>query len=112
MDFILLNETPMENLYRNLTWKAFKYFCNHTGVLNTEKYNRVYNEIFNFFIERKKKQFCLESYSGEKLKQLAILEYATLLHDKKLTKEDMEEYVENFDKNKYLLVIRPKKPLD
>jgi len=108
MEYILLDETPMENLYRNFTWKIFKYFCNNTSILKIKKYDKVYSYIYAFFIERNKKQFCLDSYDGEKIKQLAILEYCSLLHDKKLTKEEVDDYVDNFDKVKHLLVIRPK----
>lgn len=108
MEYILFSETPMESIYREITWKVFKYFCTHTDMLNVEKYRIVCNEIYDFFIERKKRQFCLESYDGEIIKQKAILEYSTMLHEKNMTKEDIEEYIENFDKNKHLLVIRPK----
>ena len=82
MDYIFLEETPMEQLYRNLTWDIFKYFCNNPNILKTEKYKRVFNEIYNFFIERNKKQFCIEYYDGEKLKQMATSKAVLFLHKK------------------------------
>jgi len=109
MDYIFLEENPFELNYRYLTWEAFKYFCTHSEILNIEKYKIVYDEIFDFFIKRRKTQLNIDECSGEEIKIRAITEYYSFFHSKKLTLEDIEEYVENFDKNKHLLVIRIKK---
>ena len=112
MEYILLEETPFETLYRDLAWRAFQYFLCNQEILNDEKYENVYNELLKYFIQRRKAQFNLSYIDVAQMKNLAKMEYYCFVHNKNFTKEKIDDFVKNYNLYKNLLVIRPKKPLD
>ena len=109
MEYIWLEETPFEEIYRNSAWQALQYFLCNTEILNDEKYKIVYNELLYFFIERRKAQFNLDYIDSAQIINLAKREYYTFVHNKNFTKERIDYFVENYSQYKKLLVIRPKK---
>ena len=109
MEYILLEETPFEKIYRNSAWKAFQYFLCNSDILSNEKYKNVYNELLNYFIKRRKVQFNLNNFDSAEIISLAKKEYYSFVHNRNFTKKDIENFVENYNQYKNLLVIRPKK---
>ena len=109
MEYILLEESPFEQLYRISAWKVLQYFLCNTEILKDEKYEKVYNELLNFFVERRKTQFNLKNNDKAGIIDLAKKEYYSFNHNKKVTKKDVDDFVENYNVYNHLLVIRPKK---
>ena len=109
MEYVWLEEKPLEEIYRNSAWRALQYFLCNTEILKDEKYQKVYSEILQFFIERRKIQFNLNYCDSSKIIDLAKNEYYSFMHNKNFSKNNIDDFVENYYQYKNLLVIRPKK---
>ena len=109
MEYVWLEETIFEEIYRNSAWGAFQYLLCNEEILKDEKYKSVYNDLLNFFVERRKVQLNLDYFPSAQVINSAKREYYAFVHNRNFTQKRLDDFIENYSQFKNLLVIRPKK---